>query len=275
MVSSLEADLNRQAEPFACVMEEPYDNPANCLHHELLKKRKKEGIGVILTGAGGDEVLAGYEASFWPAAYREWRTSAGGHWPAEWYEFCRRFRTMEEAKITLRNYCKAVLRLAGAVKIGQGQKGLDASRRSFIEERRYHVTTALLPYYLRSTDHYTMNIPLEHRFPFLDYRLMEFGIRLPPQYLFQNGFTKYILRKAMEPFLPPEIVWRRQKFGFPFAYADYFSGRGREWGVYLRRASAIRPKNDDRGYDALAGRDPLLLWRLLSTGAWLLAVEDQ
>ncbi len=273
VVADLEANLSGGAEAFASVMEEPYDNPANFLHHELLKRMKCEGISVILTGAGGDEVLAGYEASFWPSAYREWRGRRGELLSAEWYEFRRRFLTVSETQKTMSSYCKALQRMVMPWKKPKPVGRTGILKRSYAQERRYHITTALLPYYLRSTDHYTMNIPLEHRFPFLDYRLVEFGVRLPPEYLFKDGFTKFILRKAMEPYLPREILWRKKKFGFPFAHKEYFLGRGSDWDVHLKRAQGLGLFDAQCSYDVLAVEDQHLLWRLLSTGVWLKSVE--
>jgi asparagine synthase (glutamine-hydrolysing) len=263
-----ESGLRAGVEGFARVMEEPYDTPANFLHHQMLKKIKQDGFGVILTGAGGDETLAGYEASFWPLAYREWRARASGRWPADWYEFCRRFRTVDQARATFRSYGRAVARrMCGDPAAAFGRVPAE-KQLSFAGLRRYHFTTALLPYYLRSTDHYTMNIPLEHRFPLLDHRLVEFGLRLPIEYLFKDGWTKYILRKAMQGYLPPEITWRRQKFGFPFAYHAYFAQRSAEWQHYLKITAAMGFNEASAGYDVLARVNPLLLWRLISVGVW-------
>ena len=30
----------------------------------------------------------------------------------------------------------------------------------------------------------------------------------------KSGWTKHVFRKAMEPLMPPDIVWRRDKMGF-------------------------------------------------------------
>ena len=54
----------------------------------------------------------------------------------------------------------------------------------------------------------------EVRLPFLDYRLIEKILPLAPRYKLYNGWSKYLLRKAMEPLLPPEIAWRKDKQGF-------------------------------------------------------------
>jgi asparagine synthase (glutamine-hydrolysing) len=50
----------------------------------------------------------------------------------------------------------------------------------------------------------------------LDIRIIDFIRKIPYQYKYQNGQTKYILRKALEPILPSNILHRAKKgFGIP------------------------------------------------------------
>jgi asparagine synthase (glutamine-hydrolysing) len=67
-----------------------------------------------------------------------------------------------------------------------------------------------------------MGIPIESREPFLDYRMVELALTLPVTYLIREGWHKWILRKALEDFLPYEVVWRKKKMGFPFPYERFF-----------------------------------------------------
>jgi asparagine synthase (glutamine-hydrolysing) len=53
----------------------------------------------------------------------------------------------------------------------------------------------------------------EYRYPLLDKRLVEFYLSLPSSMKFRNGYGRYILRKATEGILPPEIQWRTDKTG--------------------------------------------------------------
>ena len=61
-----------------------------------------------------------------------------------------------------------------------------------------------------------MLVSLEARSPFLDIEVVNFVRQLPSDYKFRHGQTKYILKKALEPLLPKEIIYRRKKgFGVP------------------------------------------------------------
>jgi asparagine synthase (glutamine-hydrolysing) len=73
-------------------------------------------------------------------------------------------------------------------------------------------------YYLADDLMYKMDIAsmrhgLEVRCPFLDYHLAEFAINLPVELKVNNGTQKYILKKALEQYLPEELIYRT-KWGF-------------------------------------------------------------
>lgn len=54
---------------------------------------------------------------------------------------------------------------------------------------------------------------VDARYPFWDKRLVEFCLALPPELKFHNGFTRYIIRRALDGILPHEIQLRRSKTG--------------------------------------------------------------
>jgi asparagine synthase (glutamine-hydrolysing) len=69
---------------------------------------------------------------------------------------------------------------------------------------------------LVKADRASMMNSLETRAPFLDMDLVDFVRKIPGQYKYRNGVTKYILKKALEPILPHEILYRSKKgFGVP------------------------------------------------------------
>ena len=69
---------------------------------------------------------------------------------------------------------------------------------------------------LVKVDRASMMNSLEVRAPFLDIELVDFARRIPYSYKYRNGQTKYILKKALEPVLPHEIIYRSKKgFGMP------------------------------------------------------------
>lgn len=67
---------------------------------------------------------------------------------------------------------------------------------------------------LRYEDRNSMAFSIESRVPFLDHRLVEYSLSLPDDWKINNGWLKYILRRISEPYLPNEVVWRKDKKGF-------------------------------------------------------------
>lgn len=69
---------------------------------------------------------------------------------------------------------------------------------------------------LNYTDKTSMASGVEVRVPLLDLEIIKFAAQIPPN-LKQKGFTgKYIFKKAMEPYLPREVIYRpKSGFGAP------------------------------------------------------------
>jgi asparagine synthase (glutamine-hydrolysing) len=119
---------------------------------------------------------------------------------------------------------------------------------------------------LTKVDRASMMHSLEVRAPYLDIELVDFVRRIPHQYKFRNGVTKYILKKALETVLPHDILYRSKKgFGVPigpwFRGGMLDEGTPTDWGPldpeFIRRRFA----------DHRAGRsdERAFLWN-----AWLL-----
>ncbi|MDP2699706.1 asparagine synthase (glutamine-hydrolyzing) [Thalassospira sp.] len=71
---------------------------------------------------------------------------------------------------------------------------------------------------LTKVDRASMMSSLETRAVFLDNDLVDLCCRLPAHFKYRNGERKFILKKALEPLLPHDIIYRRKKgFGIPLA----------------------------------------------------------
>lgn len=78
---------------------------------------------------------------------------------------------------------------------------------------RFDLMTRIPDDILNRTDRVTMANSVEARTPFLDYKVVEFGMGLPGTMKLHNGVSKYILKRAMSSLLPREIL-ERSKVGF-------------------------------------------------------------
>ena len=71
--------------------------------------------------------------------------------------------------------------------------------------------------------------------PFLDPNIVDYCLRLPPEYLIRKGWMKWILRMSVRDALPEEVIWRRRKMGFPFPIREWLRASKSVIGVNLRK----------------------------------------
>jgi asparagine synthase (glutamine-hydrolysing) len=76
---------------------------------------------------------------------------------------------------------------------------------------------------LTKVDRASMAHSLEVRAPLLDHELVEWTSGLPANLKYRAGQGKYILKKALEPYLPKEILYR-SKMGFAVPLVSWFRG---------------------------------------------------
>jgi asparagine synthase (glutamine-hydrolysing) len=80
---------------------------------------------------------------------------------------------------------------------------------------------------LTKVDRASMAHSLEVRTPFLDYQLVEWLARLPSGVKLRHGEGKYLLKRALEPLLPREVLYR-SKMGFAVPLDLWFRGSLRD-----------------------------------------------
>jgi len=122
---------------------------------------------------------------------------------------------------------------------------------------------------LTKVDRASMMHSLEVRAPFLDIELVDFVRRIPWRYKLRGGQTKYLLKKALEPVLPNDILYRSKKgFGVPIG-AWFKSGAvslgteapaGLDLGFVAGRLAAHRNgRSDERAF----------LWNVLTVASFV------
>ena len=86
------------------------------------------------------------------------------------------------------------------------------------------ITRDVLPGILRNFDRATMAHGIESRMPLLDWRLVTFARALPPDAKLGGGFTKRVLRDAIQGLVPEQIRLRRSKVGFNAPLIEWANG---------------------------------------------------
>ncbi|HEY2847736.1 MAG TPA: asparagine synthase C-terminal domain-containing protein, partial [Pyrinomonadaceae bacterium] len=92
----------------------------------------------------------------------------------------------------------------------------------FLSEMIYLELKLRLPeLLLMRIDKVTMANSIETRVPFLDHHLVEFAASIPSRYKVSHRIGKYILKRALEPLLPDDILYA-QKRGFGAPIREWF-----------------------------------------------------
>jgi len=75
--------------------------------------------------------------------------------------------------------------------------------------------SASLPALLQVEDRVSMAVSIESRVPLLDRRIIDLISKMPAGMKFKGGELKYLLRQTIKEIMPPEILNRKDKMGFP------------------------------------------------------------
>jgi asparagine synthase (glutamine-hydrolysing) len=135
------------------------------------------------------------------------------------------------------------------------------------------IKTYLTDDILTKVDRASMAVSLEVRAPMLDHKFMELAASIPSSLKLRNGTGKYMLKKALEPTLPHEILYR-QKQGFAIPLGDWFRRELKDMAYQVIVASTdgildqeflrtIWDQHQKRYYDRSA-----LLWATLMFRKW-------
>jgi asparagine synthase (glutamine-hydrolysing) len=221
---------------------------------------RRNGVKVVLTGEGADEVLGGYDIfkeskvrQFWAqqpqskwrpgllkrlypyldltteqsAAYLKEFFGVGLSNPADpCFSHLPRWATTAQCKLFWSDEFRK--RVSGDA-AGRLRDALPAELAGWhpFNRSEYLEAKTLLPSYLLSSqgDRMLMANSVEGRFPFLDHRLIEFATKLHPRYKMRTLREKWLLKETMRPHLPASILSRhKQPYRAPDAAA--FLGPG-------------------------------------------------
>jgi asparagine synthase (glutamine-hydrolysing) len=140
---------------------------------------------------------------------------------------------------------------------------------------RYYIPDDLMA----KMDMASMSVGLEARSPFLDHRFVELAAQIPFSLKLKNfSIPKYILKKALEPLVPHENLYR-PKVGFSSPLSVWFSGRMAPFAAstLLSKTALINEFIDHREvknmFESNKHKDDfgMQLWNLLQLELWLQA----
>ncbi len=96
-----------------------------------------------------------------------------------------------------------------------------------------------VPIFTHSEDLNFMQYSIENRSPYLSRTLFELSLKTPSKYLMHEGYTKYILRKISNNFIPNYIKNDKQKKGFNASIHSLINLKSKRFKNFLNKKSEI------------------------------------
>jgi len=259
-VETVDSDDFSLVSQLASLYDEPYADSSALPTYRVCELARKR-VTVALSGDGGDETLAGYRRYRWHVAEERIRSTLPGplrqpvfgllgrvYPKADWAPRLLRAKTTFQALAldSLEAYVRGVsifqaesrrrLFLPSFQSSLGGYSATEVLRRFWDASPTTHplsriqyvdMKTYLPGDILTKVDRASMAHSLEVRIPLLDHKLAEWVSGLPPDLRLRGGEGKFLLKRAMRPYLPDDLLYRR-KMGFGVPLARWFRGPLRE-----------------------------------------------
>ena len=234
-----------------CHMEDGFSDPAAINTYLICEEAKKEGIKVLLSGQGADEYLGGYrrylaEQSIRriPKPVRKVLSQIDKILPASvpgmFNAVNRRMKRLSALAgqplpiriLNMYSWSNRETICNLLIEPGSCQyetefydkfasfSDIDIIDAMMKLDQHYDLMSLNLCY----TDRMSMAAGIECRVPFLDFELVRLMNSIPANFKIRGQQGKYIFKKAMEPILPKQIIYR-QKAGFGLPIRAWMNSR--------------------------------------------------
>lgn len=236
---------------------------------------RENGFKVVLTGEGADEVLGGYDIFKEAKVRRFWAQNPDSEWRPLLLKRLYPYLTLPDGNksVYLKNFFGQALEQSDSIFFSHIPRWMATAKAKqfFSDDLSQQLSGAAMSLLLESLptkvngyhpfhraqylegkvlmsgyllcsqgDRMLMKNSVEGRFPFLDHRVIEFANTLHPSIKMKAMNEKFILKKAMSPYLPKEIIDRSKQ---PYRAPDVNSGAadlvGNEFQHYLSDSMLI------------------------------------
>ena len=240
-------EITKDLEYMVQLLEEPLADPAALNVLYIARRAREQGIKVLMSGSGGDDLFTGYRRhravsldkylQYIPTSVRRGMSGIGNKLDRSrpstrrLAKFLDGFDTDGPARLinyflwTKRSDLVALFapqwrEIFSNKNVTQPmhdylervETGTDPINSMLALEQRFFLSEHNLIY----TDKMSMAASIEVRVPFLDIDLANYASTLPVEVKQRGKEGKWVLKKAMEPFLPHDVIYRpKAGFGVP------------------------------------------------------------
>ncbi len=226
-----------------------------------LSRLAAQHVKVVLCGEGGDELFAGYKRQRTALRMQHWRPLIRALGPLaglidrlpkssfrQWNYFqqnARRFRDAALLDSGFQQFFAGTQITSPALRARiydrafwsrqDGPDGFARLEAEYFSAPKLHALAPLQQFLLADLtvhmpgsllnrlDRASMAHSLEARVPFLSHQFVDWSLTMPLGMKLKGKAGKYVLRKAIEPWLPPGLLSKR-KLGFQLPFAEWFRG---------------------------------------------------
>lgn len=277
-----------EVETWMYFQEEPTISTAPYAYYTVMREAHKF-VTVLLSGQGGDELMAGYIPYF--MSYIQSAQDANAIWEilresVQGFDLYAPF--FKQKFDSLLNKSKQL--------DPSGMLNIDAQTMDSAKERIQHkhhrnlnkrllfdLTEGSVPNLLRYEDKNSMAHSIESRVPFLDHEFVEFVHTLPIDQKIKYGWNRYVYRNAMKGLMPDKNRLRRNKIGFVNSEWEWLQAKSTQI-IEIFSSEEFKSRkywhadkvleNFQAWIDGRIRGDGLFFWRVLSTELWLRIYVD-
>jgi asparagine synthase (glutamine-hydrolysing) len=232
------ADFFNTLEEMLELIDEPIGDPAQIPLYFLIKKAKEQGIKVLLSGDGSDELFLGYRTykeyhmmqSVTQLPYSNWlknhlRANFSQNKEWEWYKRALKGEVIFRSSAEIYTDRQLNLLLKLQEKDNKNLEPLlpywqrfNKSNRDIIDWYSYaDIKVQLAEFFLSKIDRVSMANGVEVRSPIIDNKIVELAFKIEPTIRFNPQNVKEILKDVALNYLPASIIERKKKgLNYPF-----------------------------------------------------------
>ncbi len=241
-IVNAKSDILKDFDKVIYYLDEPQSDPAAINVYNICKAARDDGIKVLISGTGGDDVFSGYRR----------------HRAIRIHQFIDMLplpllKLIKKISIHINvsnSLSRRIKKLIYNIELKRNERILglyswidkDILKKLFINDNDYDcfiyfkeleklikeepselnkmlfwdLNTFLVDHNLNYTDKLGMASGVEVRVPYLDIDLVEFSTKIPPSLKLKGNTTKYLLKRVAEKYLPNEVIYRpKTGFGAP------------------------------------------------------------
>lgn len=285
----------------------PFPSTSIYAQYRVMKLASEHGVKVTLDGQGGDEIFGGYIVYYSPYFLELLRNF-------DILQVCEELKNSRNSPITrkrLLSYLSFSLlrrllpRLSDKLILWK-LPYTNLLKRDFLAQfseipdqlvGKFAISKGLnavlletyertnLPSLLRFADRNSMRFSIESRVPFADdSELVKFAFSIPSTYKIHGGFSKYVLRVALDGIVPRENLWRVDKIGFETPEDEWMSAKRDKLKATLLEVSPRVSDfvNVEKTLSCLSDQKRIrketsgrFIWRLLILGRWIEIIKTR